>query len=60
MLDSRQTWPSGAAWLSRMTNLKAQAQAQAVPRRRGRPRTRSDMVLADKAYSSREIRIHLR
>ncbi|WTP70456.1 IS5 family transposase (plasmid) [[Kitasatospora] papulosa] len=31
-----------------------------VPRRRGRPRTRPDMVLADKAYSSREIRGHLR
>ncbi|GAA0931117.1 MULTISPECIES: IS5 family transposase [Streptomyces violaceusniger group] len=31
-----------------------------VPRRRGRPRTRPDMVLADKAYSSREIRNHLR
>jgi len=31
-----------------------------VPRRRGRPRTRPAMVLADKAYSSREIRGHLR
>ncbi|MER7214095.1 IS5 family transposase [Streptomyces eurythermus] len=31
-----------------------------VPRRRGRPRTRPDMVLADKAYSSRAIRSHLR
>ncbi|WP_432215538.1 IS5 family transposase [Streptomyces subrutilus] len=31
-----------------------------VPRRRGRPRTRPDMVLADKAYSSRAIREHLR
>ncbi|MGW6268767.1 IS5 family transposase [Streptomyces sp. NPDC055060] len=31
-----------------------------VPRRRGRPRTRPDMVLADKAYSSRAIRDHLR
>ncbi|WP_437079260.1 IS5 family transposase [Streptomyces sp. enrichment culture] len=31
-----------------------------VPRQRGRPRTRPDMVLADKAYSSREIRDHLR
>ncbi|MYX88115.1 transposase [Streptomyces sp. SID4915] len=31
-----------------------------VPRRVGRPRTRPDMVLADKAYSSRVIRKHLR
>ncbi|WUF51282.1 IS5 family transposase [Streptomyces sp. NBC_00483] len=31
-----------------------------VPRHRGRPRTRPDMVLADKAYSSRAIRDHLR
>ncbi|MEU5330437.1 IS5 family transposase [Streptomyces parvus] len=31
-----------------------------VPRRRGRPRTRPDVVLADKAYSSRAIRVHLR
>ncbi len=31
-----------------------------VPRRRGRPRTRPDVVLADKAYSSRAIRGHLR
>jgi len=31
-----------------------------VPRRRGRPRTRPDVVLADKAYSSRAIRNHLR
>ncbi|MEU8720682.1 IS5 family transposase [Streptomyces antimycoticus] len=31
-----------------------------VPRRCGRPRTRPDMVLADKAYSSGEIRNHLR
>ncbi|MEV7817780.1 IS5 family transposase [Streptomyces flaveolus] len=31
-----------------------------VPRRRGRPRTRPEMVLADKAYSSRAIRDHLR
>ncbi|WP_419248241.1 IS5 family transposase [Streptomyces virginiae] len=31
-----------------------------VPRQRGRPRTRPDMVLADKAYSSRAIRKHLR
>ncbi|WP_406841902.1 IS5 family transposase (plasmid) [Streptomyces sp. AHU1] len=31
-----------------------------VPRRRGRPRTRPDMVLADRAYSSRAIRDHLR
>ncbi|MFE9999860.1 transposase [Streptomyces avermitilis] len=31
-----------------------------VPRRRGRPRTGPDVVLADKAYSSREIREHLR
>ncbi|MFI9751586.1 IS5 family transposase [Streptomyces collinus] len=31
-----------------------------VPRRRGRSRTRPGMVLADKAYSSREIRDHLR
>ncbi|WP_419249049.1 IS5 family transposase [Streptomyces canus] len=31
-----------------------------VPRRRGRPRTRPEVVLADKAYSSREIRDHLR
>ncbi|MET9862701.1 IS5 family transposase [Streptomyces smyrnaeus] len=31
-----------------------------VPRRRGRPRTRPHMVLADKAYSSREIRDCLR
>ncbi|WP_424864378.1 IS5 family transposase [Streptomyces sp. SAI-163] len=31
-----------------------------VPRPRGRPRTRPDLVLADKAYSSRAIRDHLR
>ncbi|MFG2440779.1 IS5 family transposase [Streptomyces sp. NPDC048508] len=31
-----------------------------VPRRPGRPRTRPDMGLADKAYSSRAIREHLR
>ncbi|WP_435807748.1 IS5 family transposase [Streptomyces canus] len=31
-----------------------------VPRRCGRPRTRPDAVLADKAYSSRAIREHLR
>lgn len=31
-----------------------------VPRRRGRLRTRPDVVLADKAYSSRVIREHLR
>ncbi|MEV4188940.1 IS5 family transposase [Streptosporangium canum] len=31
-----------------------------VPRRRGRPRTRPEVVLADKAYSSRAIREHLR
>ncbi len=31
-----------------------------VPRRRGRPRTRPDLVLADKSYSSRAIREHLR
>ncbi|GLX54579.1 hypothetical protein Shyhy01_75280 [Streptomyces hygroscopicus subsp. hygroscopicus] len=31
-----------------------------VPRRRGRPGTRPDMVLADKAYSSRAIREHPR
>ncbi|MFD5898851.1 IS5 family transposase [Streptomyces sp. NPDC060366] len=31
-----------------------------LPRRRGRPRTRPDVVLADKAYSSRAIRDHLR
>ncbi|WP_159073595.1 IS5 family transposase [Streptomyces sp. RTd22] len=31
-----------------------------VPRRTGRPRTAPDMVLADKAYSSRAIRTHLR
>ncbi|MFJ9884712.1 IS5 family transposase [Streptomyces sp. NPDC091287] len=31
-----------------------------VPRRVGRPRTRPDMVLSDKAYSSRAIREHLR
>ncbi|WP_416069283.1 IS5 family transposase [Streptomyces buecherae] len=31
-----------------------------VPRPRGRPRTRPDVVLADKAYSSRAIRDHLR
>ncbi|MGW7042126.1 IS5 family transposase [Streptomyces avermitilis] len=30
-----------------------------VPRRRGQPRTRPDVVLADKAYSSRAIRDHL-
>lgn len=30
-----------------------------VPRRRGRPRTRPELVLADKAYSSRAIRDHL-
>jgi transposase len=31
-----------------------------VPRRTGRPRTRPDTVLGDKAYSSRAIRTHLR
>ncbi|MFF5480876.1 transposase [Streptomyces sp. NPDC012935] len=31
-----------------------------VPRRRGRRRTRPDVVLADRAYSSRAIRDHLR
>ncbi|KUM72734.1 transposase [Streptomyces griseorubiginosus] len=31
-----------------------------VPRRRGRPRTRPEAVLADKAYSSRAIRQYLR
>lgn len=31
-----------------------------VPRPRGRPRTRPEVVLADKAYSSRAIRHHLR
>lgn len=31
-----------------------------VPRRRGRPRTKPEVVLADKAYSSRAIREHLR
>ncbi|MER5361827.1 IS5 family transposase [Streptomyces sp. NPDC002785] len=31
-----------------------------VPRRRGRPRTRPSVVLADKAYYSRAIREHLR
>lgn len=31
-----------------------------VTRPRGRPRTRPDAVLADKAYSSRAIRTHLR
>ncbi|WP_443056484.1 IS5 family transposase [Streptomyces sp. MUM 178J] len=31
-----------------------------VPRRRGRPRTRPEVVLADKAYSSGAIRAHLR
>ncbi|TMU96537.1 IS5 family transposase [Streptomyces sp. DASNCL29] len=31
-----------------------------VPRATGRPRTRPEMVLADKAYSSRAIRHHLR
>ncbi|WP_436843886.1 IS5 family transposase [Streptomyces sioyaensis] len=31
-----------------------------VPRRVGRPRIRPDLVLADKAYSSRAIRRHLR
>jgi transposase len=31
-----------------------------VPRRRGRPRTRPEVVLADKAYSSRATREHLR
>jgi transposase len=31
-----------------------------VPRSCGRPRTRPDTVLADKAYSSRAIRTHLR
>ncbi|MFI1921106.1 transposase [Streptomyces sp. NPDC020377] len=30
-----------------------------VPRRRGRPRTRPDVVMADKGYSSRAIRDHL-
>ncbi|RST13574.1 hypothetical protein E2C00_17480 [Streptomyces sp. WAC05374] len=31
-----------------------------VPRRRGHPRVRPAVVLADKAYSSRAIRRHLR
>lgn len=31
-----------------------------VPRPCGRPRTRPDRVIADKAYSSRAIRTHLR
>ncbi|MFI8933323.1 IS5 family transposase [Streptomyces sp. NPDC053474] len=31
-----------------------------VPRRIGRPRTTPDVILADKAYSSRAIRTHLR
>lgn len=31
-----------------------------VPRMHGRPRTKPDIVLADKAYSSRAIREHLR
>ncbi|MFK4070558.1 IS5 family transposase [Streptomyces sp. NPDC029674] len=31
-----------------------------VPRRTGRPRTTPEMILADKAYSSRAIRTHLR
>jgi transposase len=31
-----------------------------LPRRRGRPRTRPDAILADKAYSSHAIREHLR
>ncbi|GHE73448.1 hypothetical protein GCM10017778_68340 [Streptomyces vinaceus] len=31
-----------------------------VPRRIGRPKTTPDVVLADKAYSSRAIRRHLR
>ncbi|MFI8529917.1 IS5 family transposase [Streptomyces aquilus] len=31
-----------------------------VPRQRGRPRTTPDVVLADRAYSSRAIRTHLR
>jgi putative transposase len=31
-----------------------------IPRSCGRPRTRPDKVLADKAYSSRAIRSHLR
>ncbi|MGV4988544.1 IS5 family transposase [Streptomyces sp. NRAIS4] len=31
-----------------------------IPRPRGRPRTRPDVILADKAYSSRAIREHLR
>jgi transposase len=31
-----------------------------VPRPTGRPRTTPDVVLADKAYSSRKIRAHLR
>ncbi|NEC51294.1 transposase, partial [Actinospica acidiphila] len=31
-----------------------------VPRRIGRPRVTPDVVLADKAYSSRAIRLHLR
>lgn len=31
-----------------------------VPQRRGRPRTKPELVLADKAYSSRAIREHLR
>ncbi|WP_411978162.1 transposase [Streptomyces anulatus] len=31
-----------------------------IPHRVGRPRTRPDMVLANKAYSSRAVREHLR
>ncbi|MBT2447459.1 transposase [Streptomyces sp. ISL-43] len=39
------------------TDVKARPR---VPRRRGRPRTRPDVVLADQAYCSPAIRDHLR
>ncbi|MEU5445853.1 transposase [Streptomyces griseofuscus] len=45
--------------LSTKIHLAAMARLR-VPRRRGRPRATPDLVLADKAYSSRAIREHLR
>ncbi|MGR6998108.1 IS5 family transposase [Yinghuangia aomiensis] len=42
------------------TSFEAVMTAIRVPRPCGRPRTRPDAVLADKAYSSRAIRAHLR
>ncbi|GAA3011257.1 hypothetical protein JCM13580A_62050 [Streptomyces drozdowiczii] len=42
-----------------LAGLMKTAQPKEVPRPVGRPRTTPDMILADKAYSSRAIRTHL-